>query len=99
MRHSRLNEACVRINRNLVSDEVLQEVSDSARSLTNALHGVFVVLDDSGRVDNFVPSGVDSEQLRHFSNLRARMRYFRFHSTLSPKRMARSSQRQTKNPS
>ena len=43
-------EACHRINESLDLDTVLQEVLDSARSLTGARYGVMVLLDGSGGV-------------------------------------------------
>ena len=66
-RLSRLSEASLRINESLDFDEVLQGVLDSARSLTAANYGVMTLLDDGGRVQDFLSSGLtpeETEQLR-----------------------------------
>ena len=54
-RLSRLSEASLRINESLDLDTVLQEILDSARSLTDARCGVIVSLDDKGQVRTFWP--------------------------------------------
>ena len=66
-RLTRLSEASVRINENLEFDTVLQGVLDSARHLTGARYGVMTLLDDDGRVEDFLASGTtaaEAEQLR-----------------------------------
>ena len=60
-RLSRLNEANHRINESLDFDTVLQGVLDSARSLTGALYGIIVLLDDSAEIQDFLSSGLTSE--------------------------------------
>ena len=48
-RLSRLSEAGLRINESLDFDVVLQDVLDSARTLTRARYGVITLLDEPGR--------------------------------------------------
>ncbi len=65
-RLTRLSAASLRINESLDFDQVLQGALDSARSLTGARHGVMTLLDDGGRVQDFLASGLsahESEQL------------------------------------
>ena len=61
-RLSRLSEASLRINESLDFDTVLQGVLDSARALTQARYGVITLLDESGRVQDFLSSGLTSEE-------------------------------------
>ena len=61
-RLSRLSEASLRINESLDFDAVLQGVLDSARSLTSARYGVMTLLDDGGRVQDFLASGMSAEE-------------------------------------
>ena len=61
-RLSRLSEAGLRINESLDFDTVLQEVLDSARVLTEARYGVITLLDESGRVQDFLSSGLTPEE-------------------------------------
>ena len=61
-RLSRLSEASLRINESLDFDTVLQGVLDSARALTEARYGVITLLDESGRVQDFLSSGLTSEE-------------------------------------
>ena len=58
----RLSEASVRINESLDFDTVLQGALDSARSLTGARYGVMTLLDDGGRVEDFLASGMSAEE-------------------------------------
>ena len=53
----RLSEASLRINEGLDLDAVLQGVLDSARSLTGASYGAFVLLDDSGEIEDSCRQG------------------------------------------
>ena len=57
-RLTRLSEAGLRIHESLDFDTVLQEVLDSARALTEARYGVIILLDESGRVQDFLSSGL-----------------------------------------
>ncbi len=61
-RLSRLSEASLRINESLDLDTVLQGVLDSARSLTDARYGVITLLDDAGRIQDFLSSGMTAEE-------------------------------------
>ena len=57
-RLSRLSQANLRINESLDLNTVLQEVVDSARSLTGACYGGIITLDESGQLQDFVTSGL-----------------------------------------
>ena len=61
-RLSRLCEASLRINESLDFATVLQGVVDSARSLAGAKYGVIVHLDDSGRVQDCLASGMTPDE-------------------------------------
>ena len=61
-RLSRLSQASLRINESLDFDTVLQEVLDSARALTGARYGVITLLDESGRIQDFLYSGLTPEE-------------------------------------
>ena len=75
-RLSRLNEANLRINESLDFDTVLQGVLDSARSLTGALYGVIVLLDDSAEIQDFLSSGLTPEQAQGVWDLSEGVRLF-----------------------
>ena len=57
-----LSAAVLRINASLDPDAVLQEVVDSARALTGARYGLIVTLDDAGRPQEFVTSGLTADE-------------------------------------
>ena len=61
-RLSRLSQASLRINESLDFDTVLQGVLDSARFLTAARYGVMTLLDDAGSVQDFLSSGMTTEE-------------------------------------
>ena len=61
-RLSRLSEASRRINESLDFDTVLQEVLDSARSLTGGRYGVMTLTGDSGQIEDFLSSGMTGEE-------------------------------------
>lgn len=61
---SKLSEASLRINESLEFDAVLQEVLDSARSLTGARYGLMVLLDDEGQGQDCKTSGLSPIQSR-----------------------------------
>ena len=61
-RLSRLSQASLRINESLDFDTVLQEVLDSARSLTSATYGVMTLLDEEGTVQDFLSSGMTADE-------------------------------------
>ena len=50
-------------------DTVLQEVVDGARSLTDARYGAVGVFDDSGRVREFITSGITPEERQLLGSL------------------------------
>ena len=77
-RLSRLSEASLRINESLDFDTVLQGVLDSARSLTEARYGVITLLDDSGRIADFLSSGMTAEEARLLWELPGGMRLFEY---------------------
>ena len=58
----RLSEAILRINERLDPDAVLQEILDSARSLTDARYGVIATFDEEGQVEDFLASGLTAEE-------------------------------------
>ena len=61
-RLSRLSAASRRINESLDFDQVLQGVLDSSCSLTGARYGVMTLLDDGGRVQDFLSSGTTAQE-------------------------------------
>ena len=75
-RLSRLSEASLRINESLDFDTVLQGVLESARDLTRSRYGVFILLDDAGRMREFFGSGMTPEQGRKLWAEPDRVRFF-----------------------
>ena len=61
-RLTRLSEASLSINDSLDPDAVLQKALDSARSLTGARYSLMVTLDESGKVEDFLVSGLTPEE-------------------------------------
>ena len=61
-RMSRLSAATLRINESLDYNQVLQGALDSARSLTGARHGVMTIIDEEGELQDFLSSGLSSEE-------------------------------------
>ena len=88
-RLSRLSGASLRINESLDLDLVLQEVVDSARTLTGACYGGITTLDEQGRLQDFVTSGLTEEEHQALLDLPEEgMRLFEFLSTnLEPLRL------------
>ena len=87
-RLSRLSQASLRINESLDFDTVLQGVLDSACSLTGARYGVITLLDESGQVQDFVTSGLTSEEHRRFTDLPEGMMFFQYLSNIQePQRL------------
>ena len=82
-RLSRLSEASLRINESLDFDTVLQRVLDSACSLTGARYGVITLLDESGRIQDFVYSGLTPEESRQFAEFPDGMLFFEYLSSIS----------------
>lgn len=58
-----LTEAILRISENLELDTVLQEVVDSARTLTDASYAALTTLDESGELQDLVFSGLTSDEV------------------------------------
>ena len=75
-RLSRLSEASLRISESLDFGTVLQGVLDSARSLTGARYGVITLLDDGGRIQDFLYSGLTPEESRQFAEFPNGMLFF-----------------------
>ena len=61
-RLTKLSAASRRINESLEFHSVLQDVVDSARELTDARYGGITVLDDAGKFEEFVTSGLTPEE-------------------------------------
>ena len=61
-RLSQLIEASRRISGSLDSDTILEQVIESARSLTGARYGVLLTYDDSGGVQDVFTSGITPEE-------------------------------------
>ena len=61
-RLSRLSEASFRCSESLDVTTVLHEIVDSARALTGARYGGIFTIDDSGRPQDFVTSGLTAEE-------------------------------------
>ena len=68
-RLTKLSEASLRINENLDFDSVLQDVVDSARNISDARYGGMTVLNDAGRFEQFVTSGLTDEEHRILAEL------------------------------
>ena len=82
-RLSRLSEASLRINESLDFETVLQRVLDSACSLTGARYGVITLLDESGRIQDFLYSGLTPEESRQFAEFPDGMLFFEYLSSIS----------------
>ena len=81
-RLSKLSEASLRINESLDLDTVLQEILDSARSLTDARYGVIITLDDRGQVENFLASGLTDEETQQLFALPEGLKIFEYLITI-----------------
>ena len=66
-RISGLSAAILRISASLDVDTVLREVVDSARALTGARYGVIATIDEAGRPQEFVVSGLSPEEERQMA--------------------------------
>ena len=82
-RLSRLSQASLRINESLDFDTVLQRVLDSACSLTGARYGVITLLNESGRIQDFLYSGLTPEESRRFAEFPNGMLFFEYLSSIS----------------
>ena len=81
-RLSRMSAASLRINESLDFETVLESVLDSARSLTGARNGVIILVDDAGRILDFVTSGLTPEEHRQFSELPEGTRLLEYLNTI-----------------
>ena len=63
---SRLSSAILRISSSLDESTVLQEVVDSARTLTDSRYGVITTINDDGQVLDFITSGFTPEEHQQF---------------------------------
>ena len=61
-RLTRISEAMLLINDDLDLEAVLQRVLDSARALTGARYGVMTTVDEAGRLEDFLASGMTRAQ-------------------------------------
>ena len=68
-RLSRLSEASLRITETLDLDTILQGIIDGARSLTDARYDALLILDDAGRMQDLVTSGMTPEERRRLGAL------------------------------
>ncbi len=66
----------LRINEDLDYHSVLQEVTNSARVLTDAKYAVTTVLDQDNRLEEFVSSGLTPEEHRHMADLPGSAEFF-----------------------
>ena len=77
-RLTRLSEASLLINDSLDIESVLQNVLDSARSLTNAQYGVMTTLDTSGQIDDVLATGLTTEEAQQLWEMPGGMEIFKF---------------------
>ncbi|MXZ03010.1 MAG: response regulator [Chloroflexi bacterium] len=77
---SRLSDTSLQINKSLDFDVVLQEVLDSARSVTGARYGVIAILDGSGQLKDVLCSGMTSEEEQQLRDLPNGMLLFEYFS-------------------
>ena len=77
-RVSRLTEAILRISEDLDLDVVLQEIVDSARSLTDARYSAITTLDESGELQDVLFSGMNPEDKRQILELPEGWALFRY---------------------
>ncbi len=61
-RLTRLSKASLRITEDLDFNDVLQGVLDSARTLAGACYGVMTNFDDTGEVEDYLSSGLSSQE-------------------------------------
>ena len=88
-RLSRLSEASLRVNASLDLDAVLRGALDAARSLTGVRYRVITLLDDAGRVQDFLASGTTREETRRLWDTPDGTRIFDYLGSLSqPLRIA-----------
>ena len=81
-RLSRLAQASLRINESLDFDTVLQEVADSARSLTASRYAAITVLDEAGHLSDFIVSGLTQEEHQGLWDMPEGLGFFQYLSGL-----------------
>ena len=81
-RLSQLSVATLRINESLDLDTVLQEILDSARSLTDAQYGVIVTLDNRGQVEDFLASGLTDAETQQLFAMPEGLKIFEYLTTI-----------------
>ncbi|MCY3774873.1 MAG: response regulator [Candidatus Aminicenantes bacterium] len=79
---SQLTAASVRITASLNVDTVLREIVKGARELTGADCGLIATLDDSGQIEDFVSSGLTSDEHRKLSEWSDGPRLFEYFRNL-----------------
>ena len=81
-RLTRLSEASLRVSESLDPDTVLQEVMDSARALTGARFGGITAFDESGRLLEFITSGMPPEEQQRMLDLPEGPALFEYFSSI-----------------
>ena len=81
-RLTRLSEASLHINESLDLDAVLQGVLDSARALTDARYALITTLDDAGRIEDFLVSGLSDEESMRLWEMPDGPRFFEYFSAI-----------------
>ncbi len=87
-RLSRLSNASRRINESLDFDTVLQEVLDSARSLTGARYSAMTLTGDPDQVEDFLSSGMTAEEAEKIWELPQGWEIFNALSSREPVRVS-----------
>ena len=84
LRHrlSQLTEASLRINESLDFDNVLQDVVDSARTLTESRYGAITVFSEAGEEPDLIFSGLTREERQGLLNMQGGEKFFRYLSGL-----------------
>ena len=77
-RLSRLSEASLRINESLDLETVLRGALDSARVLTEARYGVFIIVDDSGQIQDYLSSGMSAKDDQWLAHVPGGLDMFRY---------------------
>ena len=77
-----MSEASLRVNESLDFDTVLQEVVDSARSLTASRYGAMTVLGEAGQMSDFIVSGLTGEEHQGLWDMTEGLNFFEYFSGL-----------------
>ncbi len=86
-RFSTLCGAIQRISESLDLDTVLQEIVDSACTLTGARYGGITIMDEAGQLEQFVTAGLTAEQHRRLLSWDGGPRLFEHLCSLGPFRV------------